>query len=87
MFVLITIGSCGLGLNLGFFWYCLGLDLVNVPMSLFYNAVFLMLFNQLYFYYVDFSSSGSGAASYTGLCFVILLSSRTSYLLLSFACL
>lgn len=46
---------------------------------LFYNAMFLMLFNQLYFYYVDFSGSGSGAASYTGLCFVILLSSRASY--------
>lgn len=40
--------------------------------------------NQSYFYYIDLSSSGTGAASYTGLRFVILLSSRAFYLLPSY---
>lgn len=47
------------------------INFFNVTMPM-----FLLLFNQSYFYYIDFSSSGSGAASYTGLCFVILLSSN-----------
>lgn len=55
------------------------INFFNVTMPM-----FLLLFNQSYFYYIDFSSSGSGAASYTGLCFVILLSSRFCCLLLSY---